>query len=426
MNDPGASIDRLATAMAQAQDRGRAELPKVAAADVLAALDEPPIRHRRWVWPLGAATAASLCAALVLLFVRGVDDTPAFRVGPTGQAGSLGTFIAAPAHEALPIELGDGSTLSLQPRGRMRVERADPEATVVVLESGAAQVDVPEGVEHPLRVDAGPFVVSIPRGVATIRWAPVDEAFQLDLREGAVTVQGPTSEDTRTLSAPQSLVVRLGAPSTKTQESVDAVVPALEPGDAIATTRARDEQMPTTAPRAESRARNDEATPRPATGPAAAPPTPAWRELAAEGRYRDALAEAQRLGFDDLVDRLSADDLLRLADTARFARRSGAAQKPLMAVRRRFPDAPQAATAAYTLGRIAFDLARDYDRAAHWFSTYLDERRDGPLAREALGRLMESQQRAGRTATARQTARTYLRRHPEGPHADLARRLGVQ
>ena len=65
----------------------------------------------------------------------------------------------------------------------------------------------------------------------------------------------------------------------------------------------------------------------------------------------------------------------------------------------------------------------DDDAAARWFETYLRENGGGPLAREALGRLMEAHARRHDDASAKRDAEQYLRAYPGGPHAKLARSL---
>ncbi|HWB80822.1 MAG TPA: tetratricopeptide repeat protein, partial [Nannocystaceae bacterium] len=147
-----------------------------------------------------------------------------------------------------------------------------------------------------------------------------------------------------------------------------------------------------------------------------------WRALPADGRYRDALAAAESLGFATLCTSLPDDQLLRLADVARFARRPARAIEALDAVRTRFADSDAAATAAFERGRIAL-AQKAPDEAAKWLALYLRERPDGALVREATGRLIEALQGARQLDEARDVARDYLARYPNGPHADLATRV---
>lgn len=92
-------------------------------------------------------------------------------------------------------------------------------------------------------------------------------------------------------------------------------------------------------------------------------------------------------------------------------------------MRRRFPGGEFAATSAFHLGQLAFDGAGAFVVARRWFETYLAERPAGALAPEALGRVMEAEQRMNDLPAARATAAEYLARHPMGAHAELARRL---
>jgi hypothetical protein len=55
--------------------------------------------------------------------------------------------------------------------------------------------------------------------------------------------------------------------------------------------------------------------------------------------------------------------------------------------------------------------------------TYLGERPGGALAAEALGRVMEAEQRLGDLPAARTSAERYLARFPGGAHVALARSL---
>jgi len=95
----------------------------------------------------------------------------------------------------------------------------------------------------------------------------------------------------------------------------------------------------------------------------------------------------------------------------------------LGSLRKRFPGSANAAAAAFSLGRIAFERRGAYAEAVRWFSTYLSEAPNGPLMGDAVGRLMEARERQGDRAGARSDAEQYLRRFPRGPYAPLAKRL---
>ena len=142
----------------------------------------------------------------------------------------------------------------------------------------------------------------------------------------------------------------------------------------------------------------------------------AWSALARDGKYTEAVGAAERSGIARIYQTAPADDLLELARSARLAGRADIEQGALLACRQHYKGQPPAAKAAYLLGRAAGPK-----EAAQWFETYLREQPAGVLSREAAGRLIESQQRAGNISGARDAATRYLAGYPDGPHGALAR-----
>jgi TolA-binding protein len=82
---------------------------------------------------------------------------------------------------------------------------------------------------------------------------------------------------------------------------------------------------------------------------------------------------------------------------------------------------PDAAAAAFILGRIAQDQSRDYAGAASWYARYLSEQPGGEFAADAAGRLVEAEDRRGDEASARRAADRYLAAYPNGSHAAYAK-----
>jgi hypothetical protein len=138
-----------------------------------------------------------------------------------------------------------------------------------------------------------------------------------------------------------------------------------------------------------------------------------------KGRYRDAFAAAEAAGFSREVDQAPAGDLLMLADAARFSGSPARAREALLAARRRFGIRGQS---AFLLGKIAADQQGSPGDAVGWFETYLREEPAGPLAEQALGRIVDLTRRASPEA-ARRAASRYLARYPDGSYAALARSL---
>jgi TolA-binding protein len=148
-----------------------------------------------------------------------------------------------------------------------------------------------------------------------------------------------------------------------------------------------------------------------------------WLAFAKRGEYQRAFEIVQRAGFENVMQSCGPEDLLRLWDVARVGGQPSRAVEILQYARKRYPRSSSASTAAYQLGLTSFEQNGAYRDAAHWFDVYLHERPSGPLAAEAMGRLMESYERLGRREKAEATARRYLNAYPNGAHRDVALRL---
>lgn len=200
------------------------------------------------------------------------------------------------------------------------------------------------------------------------------------------------------------------------EDPVPAAVPTLAPSA---------EAPPTVAPAPSHAAAPPSRTAAP--NAAVAPPEgPTWREALSLGHYGQALNLAESAGLSSVCASADAGALMELADAARFAGRPHRAEVILLEVRRRFPGDARAATAAFNLGRIAFDDDAAFADAALWFDRCLAELPAGPLAREASGRRMEALDKSGDRAEAARAAKAYLENFPTGPHARLARSLAAQ
>ncbi len=356
-----------------------------------------------WVVGLGLSVAAAL--TLWIAWPRALT----FAIGPEASPGVAGAWLAASDAEAHSLRFSDGSVIDLHAGSRARVVQLHEDGAQVVLETGAAHLAiVPRGASR-WRIDAGPYLVDVTGTRFDVAWDPQAEVFALTLHEGSVTVRGPGIDGERSVGMGEAM--RVGPPipapliAAAVTEAPEIAVVA-EPAEPHREIRTPSKGRVPSRPRAPT------------------PSAPDWRLLAEGASYREALAAAEAQGFDGLCDTLPAKDLLRLADVARFARRPERAAAALDAVRKRFPDSDGAAMAAFERGRMAFGRGAHGD-AARWFAVYLRERPDGAIAREATGRLMESQHEAGRTGDARESAGRYLARWPDGPDGDLARRLGA-
>lgn len=116
----------------------------------------------------------------------------------------------------------------------------------------------------------------------------------------------------------------------------------------------------------------------------------------------------------------SAGLLVTDADKARLAGDTVRARQLYAQVRERFPGTDHAGKSAFLLGRMA-DAGDSPEEAVRWFEMAARER--GGFASEAVGRLMELEQKRGNTARARALALEYLQKYPNGPHGAYAKSI---
>jgi TolA-binding protein len=395
-----------------------------------------------------AALALGVVAAVIVVRPR---EALRFEIGAP-EPGVVGAWIAAPPSSPRAIRFSDGSQIDLAPDGRARVTAVDADGAEVALERGSLEVSVVHRAHTRWTVRVGPFQVHVVGTRFLTRWDPVSEQFEVALHEGAVTVSGPIVGEARpvhageviTVSQPKGTIEVHGAPggppAADPVRSPDATpAPAPRPGEPPAPsaehfhgtaaggspTQAPVEPPPVPpSPPASARSADPSPTPTASAEAAPAPAAPAetsWRALARAARYKEALAAAEAEGFDGLCASSGAADLRALGDAARLGGSPARAAQALSALRSRFPGSPEAASAAFILGRMAQDQGRDYARAAGLYERYLAEQPGGELAAEAAGRLVEARDRMGDAAGARRAAERYLAAYPSGSHAAYAR-----
>jgi transmembrane sensor len=351
----------------------------------LLAADEGSGRGRRLFYVLCAA-AVAIVAVVALRFASPAPLT--YTVGTAASAGVLHAALEVPADGELPLLFSDGTSVLLRGGTRARVAELTPQGARIDVERGRAVVSVTPRSGARWQLGVGPFEVVVVGTRFDVSWDETTLVFSLDVHHGSVLVSGPNLAE-RPVVAGERLRIETAPESARLDEAptaapVEEAAPSAEP----------------TAPSASSR-----------------PAAPSWKELAARGSWREAFDAAEAAGFDAIVAGASASELLQLGDVARYAGRSDRARFAYEALRQRYGGTAQAATAAFALGRMSSGSG-----AIQWFQAYLAEAPAGPLAREALGRILEAQNASG-SADARTTASQYLARYPNGPHAELARKV---
>lgn len=377
--------------------------------------------RRRSVWGISIPAAAVL---MLLAYVLARRSPLGFEVGPSVSAGPgtqpaqgvLGEWIAAPQQAALPLRFSDGSLILLERDSRARVAQVASSGASVVLESGSAAARIVHRPGARWTVHAGPFDVHVVGTAFEVTWDPHTELFTLVLSEGKVLVSGCLLPAGRVVAAHETF--RATCHEGRILASAPAVLPPASPASDLYGAPSLTALPPdSVSGRPHDTPRRDRAA------SVRSSPLPTWRDLLARDRYAEATDAAEAEGLAAVCSDADMTELMALGDAARFAKRTDAAQFIWRGVRERFAGQPAASVAAFDLGRTSFDDRASYPEAAGWFRTYLTEQPAGPLAREALGRLLESLDRQGDHDGARQAAARYLQAFPNGPHAGLARRL---
>ncbi len=405
------SVDQFFEALREEQDRSRAAADHVGRARARAALPKQSRSERPRPLALGIAGALAVAAGVALFVARGeAPGSLEFSVGDKAQAGRVGAFIAAPSTGELPLRFSDGTQLALSAGAGARVLSVETNGAHLVLEKGRATASVVHQPGAHWRVDAGPFEIVVVGTRFDVSWDPSERVMGLVLKEGAVVVSGAFLREPMRVGAGQSLHAFCNEARA---ELVDDSAPKVPNAELVA--------APAPAP-----ATPLGAAPSTPSGPA---PTPvmvsaaastSWQALAGSGKFREALALVEQLGFEAECRRASGQDLLTLGDAARLAGSTARAREAYLAARAKLPGGGRA---TYGLGLIAFDQQRDFASSARWFETYLREQPSGALRAEASGRLLESLSRSGQAARAREVSEQYLARYPKGAHAALARQL---
>lgn len=386
-------VQKLGEAIAELQDAQLAERNDLAR--VRSRLLSPPLRRGiSWRWAL----APAVLVALALGWVAFLREPQALTVAVGGAAVEAGGWVAADA-EAQQIEFSDGSEIRLEPSSGVRVAELDANGAALDLQRGSMHVRVVHRDDDTRwRVAAGPFTVEVVGTAFDVAWDPAQQRFGLHLEEGSVRVAGPTVEE-RIVEVGETLSVEV----ERQRVQVVLQVPEHEETSRVVEV-----------PEVEIEAR-----------PQAHRPQKLhidWRELARQARHREAVAAAN---WDRELATATAQDLLLLGDSARLGGAPAKANIAYLGVRERFTSTPEAAQAAFLLGRLAMRTG-DPGSGAAWFERSIAEDTDGPYAMVARGRLIDAYRRAGNEVAARRAALDYLDTHPSGPHANLARSLQLE
>ncbi len=345
---------------------------------------------------LAFAVAALLAAVVSWRLVSSSDSNVLHFEVPGAASASAGTWtpVVATAETAVSFSEGSTTTFSAGSAGQLMV--TDTADVRIGLGRGEVDTDVKLKGRRRWAVEAGPYQVIALGTRYVVRWQPETQRLHVVVKEGRVRVEGPGVHADTVVSAGNSLELAPPPPTPEVRE----VAPAADglPSDEVA-----DASVPVS------------------PSPTVKQSAPLWKRLAARGDFASAIDSAEAEGLTGILSRASVEDLLLLADAARYSRRGEVAKRALEATRSRFKHSRQAVMAAYVLGRVLDEQLSAPGAAAGWLEVYLTEDPRGPLAEEAMGRRIDLYLRAGESTRARDAARAYLVRFPSGVFAGVAR-----
>ncbi len=364
-----------------------------------------------------AAVVAAVVCTVIWLKQPHTSDVP------------VGRWLQAPPDGELPLEFSGGDRVIFAAGSRCRVAELNDDGVVLVLENGAANVNVRHRDATNWRVNAGPYEVRVTGTRFTVEWRPDETRFDLNMIEGDVLLIGPLVPDGQRVAANQSFSATISKKQAQLFLREDGkpelptdILPKRE-AETFEEAKAQPEARDVERTASTSTVTKKDAEPEPGVPSSAAVKTPSWLEKADDGKYEEAVGMVVDRGMARTLCESDAAALLLLGDAARLIGRLEMASKAYRKLRDRFPGTGRAATAAFSLGRMAFDQQGNCEEAVLWLEVYLNEPSGATLSREALGRLMEAQIRCSRTEPAKQTARRYLDNYTNGPHGQRAREL---
>jgi hypothetical protein len=358
----------------------------------LVAMMEARTRPRFFRFLVPAFGLAAVAALVVFVLVRAPAPAAELSASFAGKPVVPHTLLDAAEDRSRTLEFSDGSSVVLAPKARAVLGRITREQAGLSLEGGQLYASIQHREGLHWSVDAGPYRVNVVGTRFSVAWNA--GKFRVDVTEGRVRVTGGDLP-------PEGVAVDAGNGLERQVKQAPAEAPAVDR-----------EALPVEKPAPETAERE-----------APSPSAPSWSALANKGKYRDALAQAEKLGFDRLTRELSDNDLLLLANAARFSGDRKRAKQALLKLRERFPGRAAAELAALYLARLAEDVEKNPAQAVVWLRAFLQESPTGDLAQGARANLLAILLRRGDQAGARAVARDYLRYHPEGPHAAQARSL---
>jgi len=394
--------DEVAT-FGRALDRALGDGPPPASlgvqrANLIAAAHRLERRKVRPRWGLAVAFATMVAVGGGFFAYRKSAEPVVLRANWNGREVRENAELSVPVATTKPLEFSDGSRVVFEESSRAKLSRLGPKRAALRLDRGRFVASIVHHPDMTWGIDAGPYTVEVVGTKFSVDWRGDSPSLAVEVTEGVVRVTGGDL-------GPNGATLRAGQKLER------------NPQPSVAETKAAPSE-----PKLEEQAAFAPAPER-AAQPAPGAREPSLAALASAGKYRQALELAEKQGFERVIGELGENDLLLLANSARYAGSPARARQALLKIRERFPGRPAADLAALYLARIAEQVEKRPQQAVLWLRTFLSESPTGDLAQSARGSLLSILSAQGDTAGARAVATDYLRYHPEGPLAEQARSL---
>jgi TolA-binding protein len=344
------------------------------------------------------------------------SDKPLHYMVEGATVGPNETITAASDARVL---FSDESSLGIEVSAKLKVLGTDAHGAQVAISDGSIDVMVKPRKHSSWRFEAGPFSILVKGTAFRLGFDAAKGRMDLAMKTGVVEVRTPREDRVLTLRAGESLQL-FASPPREAPIAAPLRVTQETPRPEVAATLALHTSAEAT-PANRGAAKHGIGPGRLALHEVASHSL-SWSELIAKGDFSAVVQDAERRGLDVTLARGSAQDLITLADAARYTRKYETARQALLALRARFAGSDRAKDAAFFLGRLSEVGPASSDAALSWYDTYLAEASRGPYASEALGRKLTLLVHRDRQL-AHKTAHTYLQRFPEGNQAELARSI---
>ena len=371
--------------------------------------------RRRAVW--GGVLAAAAVLLVITWRAVNVAHQPqplAYRVEGAGmlQQG----YVRAQHGEHPQLSFSEGSVVALTDDARLRIVTVDERGGRLAIEEGEIRADIRHLPGARWTFEAGPYSVDVRGTSFSLAWRGADGWFDLRLQTGLLDVHIPWSSAPIAIHGGQRLTVRSAGHEVTISDLGDASVDS-EPLAARPDSPAGSAALPS-APSAAL------TPPLALSGNPSALPKEhraSWAERMGSGALQSIVDDALEHGIEATVMERSSEELEVLESAARYQKRPDIARRALLAQRARFAGSARAQEAAFLLGRIA--EGGDGVAAHEWYERYLAEAPHGAFAAEATGRDLIVTDRIFGVERARPLAEAYLKRWPNGAHAQLARSI---